>query len=218
MASIIAKNSDGKIWKNSDGKILKAKTFSQEVIQNGLSFWGAADPNYLTLVDGLVSEAYDIRGTGSKMIQATVANRPLYTLNRLYFSSLNHSLSITSTVYSAFIVLAYSSGFIGIGNGGSANTYLGMGDFTGNSAVHRIGSNQQTLYRNLTKGSNIASSINTYYALSTLQALGVNNPVLGKQYTPVFGYIKEWGWYNRVLNEAEVIYNQNALMTKYGIT
>jgi hypothetical protein len=32
------------------------------------------------------------------------------------------------------------------------------------------------------------------------------------------GEIYEWGWYNRLLTESEVIYNQNALMKKYGIT
>jgi hypothetical protein len=69
MADILLKNSEGKIWANNAGKILLGKKFSEDVIQDGLTFWGRTNPLFLTLINGYVSEAYDVRGNGTKMIQ-----------------------------------------------------------------------------------------------------------------------------------------------------
>ncbi len=76
MGTKILRNTEGKIWANENLIPIRNRPFEETILQNGLVFWGRADSNYLTVVDGLVSEVYDIRGTGIKMSQSTVTARP----------------------------------------------------------------------------------------------------------------------------------------------
>lgn len=218
MASIIAKSSDGKIWKNSDGKILKAKTFSQEVIQNGLAFWGSADPNFLTIVDGLVSEAYDIRGTGVKMIQNTVIYRFGHSINKLTSNSANPKLSLSNQIVKSMFIVVKCS--ISSDSWGLGHTYhrgielypsnIRYTNYSGTSGYYSINGVKKIAASSSTS-INVIHSIDSYDgSLNTMNLGSYGNAYMTAE-------IYEWGWYNRVLSEMEVIYNINALNKKYAI-
>ena len=103
-----------KVWKRDVGggdiRIVKDRPFNQDIIQTGLSFWGRSDESLLTLVGGLVSEAYDVRdgyGGARKMVQGTAIRRYTYTSNSLYRPSSTDVFGLTksnTTCYSGFIV------------------------------------------------------------------------------------------------------------------
>jgi hypothetical protein len=235
MASIIAKSSDGKIWKNTSGKIIKAKVFSEDVIQNGLVFWGRADANLLTLVDGLVSEAYDVRETNftsptyGKFIQNTVTYRGLYNaFGYIDFSDATTSYkALTKTnsinIKSLFVVFRVKTpgniSRIGIG-GGAVESRLG-------------GYNSALLTYNINSTSTSPFYINNEYKTASVSSTSYpnfvimhsiadfnysSNLVVGNVYPyGNGGYLKEFGYYNRVLSTFEIIYNINALNAKYSI-
>jgi len=207
----ILKDNTNKIWVNTSNQIIKERPFSETVIQNGLVFWGQANPDYLTIVDGLVSEAYDVRGTGTKMIQNTVSWRPTFGINCLQFR-LNGQLYISGTSASTLFLVCQ--------NAGGSSYYKGLGSSNGDM----IGwINYNIIYK--------ASGVNSYYYLNTLrtnslqansnkiilhseQPIAMTTVNLGKtvinqstEYLDVY----EWGWYNRVLSVQEIIYNINAL-------
>ncbi len=222
MADIFIKNTNGEIWKNTDGAILKAKKFNEIPIQQGLSFWGAADPNYLTLVDGLVSEAYDIRGTGAKMIQNTVANRLIYEGNYIrLINSSDHLAKISENASSMFIVC-----YIPLDN--TTNNPTGIGKQSGfGLGVHT----KMTYYVNSTSSIAYVNDIK-YNPLVNISGIGskimhtITNPAIVNSTIKIGDYettgqanfrIYEWGWYDRVLTEMEVIYNINALNMKWGV-
>lgn len=234
MADLILKNADGKIWKNSDGKVLKARKMSQTVIQNGLAFWGAADPNFLTLVDGLVSEAYDLRETNfgspvyGKLSQSTVAYRAEYSGNilnsyggLLFANGSTKNLNKTATaVKSAFIVAKSiaGNGYQGIG---TAYNYTLNLTSANNTSYYLVNNGQSYYYQNLNKRNASFNNtgftvLHTFDNFNTSGQVYIGNIVVGSLNLNII--IVEWGWYNRLLNETEVIYNQNALMKKYGIT
>jgi len=239
MADLILKNNAGKIWVNGDGKVLKAKQFSEIPIQDGLAFWGKADPALLTTVDGLISEAYDVRdgyGGARKMIQNTAINRPEYINNSIRSTVINtttghQSLSmasqnirnmficlkvISATVYINGISVAYNAGLIAPGLGQSGGNKFG---FPLNNGIE-----WQDSYINNNKLDNTyyTGVLNTIYIQSTLTDVKyINSPIYigaGRtSTTPSIVEIYEWGWYNRVLSETEVIYNINCLNQKYSI-
>ncbi len=103
----LIQNLDNTIWRDATGKLLMSRPFEQTIIQEGLTFWGSADPSYLTIIDGKVSEAYDIRGTGQKMIQNTVLRRMTYTKRYLKVTGQQFLATATndSNFKSAFIVV-----------------------------------------------------------------------------------------------------------------
>ena len=229
MADIILKDSStGKIWVDGAGKVLKARKFSETVLQNGLGFWGIVDRQYLTLVDGLVSEAYDIRGTGEKMIQNTVAYRPAYTQGLGYInfpgSISMMSKTLSSSIYTSFLVAAFSTsgasngGRMGIGQYNSTNR---MGNVGGAVRCH-IGNVEKPYYLNAVKktASAVPPNMSIVVMHSFVDGAMLSGSVnVGKLYaTTVDEYLFEWGWYTRLLTEIEVIYNVNALMKKYGLT
>jgi len=220
MADIFIKNASGEIWKNSEGAILKAKKFNEMPIQQGLTFWGAADPRYLTLVDGLVSEAYDVRGTGAKMAQVTIANRPSLYSNSIRFTG-NHKLTITTTALNGFIVFkSVANTGNNIGLGGARLSYLG--ERQDRPGFINVGAILDYYYGNNVKFNTFMPQNNNLQILHTINGnLIVNNNtmILGTLYNETVPDVQivEWGWYNRVLAELEVIYNINALNAKYQI-
>jgi len=211
----ILKDDIGRIWLSPDGKVIKERPFQYQVIQEGLIFWGQSEQNYLTIVDGLVSEAYDIRGNGLKMVQATVSNRPTFFGNSIgiaSFSGIYRSIrsNFTSNVKSLFFITKRTlnpndccigtTGDDGLRSSNYMNTYTG------------------TFYRNLSKFSaNNPATINTFYIVHSVSDFNKIAQNISLYNTNGAGEVVEWGWYNRVLNEAEVIYNINALNAKHGI-
>lgn len=107
-------NQDNKVWKDSSDRIIKTRPFSEDVLQKGLVFWGNSKPENLTIVNGLVSEAYDIRDTGHnwslKMTQEVVTNRPIYTQAKIVFNGYQWLQSITNNSKSLFIVMKQNYG------------------------------------------------------------------------------------------------------------
>ena len=125
----ILMNSNGKIFMNTDNIILKSRPVSQELIPNGLFFWGVADPSYVTVDSGYVTRLNDVRGNGRYMIQNTVASKFYYTntangyaldINR--YADIKMNCSNSSKMYNMFFVakkyLTNTNGIIG-------NKYLG---------------------------------------------------------------------------------------------
>jgi len=222
----IIKNDAGKISLNQDNKILKTRPFTETVLQDGLSFLGsAADPAYLTLVNGLVSEAYDIRGNGNKMIQNTILNRPQLIGNYLNCVDIKKLTMSNASAKSMFIVISGISTNnsdlygIGYGEGGSASNWITLGkQYNITQYSHcNAGINQKIFYANLSKG--LTSPVG-YKILHTLNDPLIVNTIIsvGSLYSATSNCkIYEWGWYNRILNETEVLYNINALNTKYSI-
>ena len=220
MADLIIKDTNGKIWKDSTGKILKARKFSETVIQNGLTFWGAADPNYLTLVNGLVSEAYDIRNNGLKMIQNTVSERPYYSSGYLRtYGTGKLASNFTTNALSMFLVLKCSASYNGMTGLGSSISYnLGTNGSIVQYAINNVSS---PYYLNNTYYSAATSANTTIKVMHTIanSAIYSQTMTLGEISNNLnYVYMYEWGWYNRVLNATEIIYNINAMMTKHNLT
>ena len=218
MADQILKSTSDKIWVNSAGKVMKAKKFNESVLQVGLSFWGAADPNYLTLVDGLVSEAYDIRGTGEKMIQNTVINRPAFTSNMIGDgASASKYLNMSGqNIRSMFIVMIPTNFFCGLGTSYSV-PYIGRG-ITKLGLLTSSISTYNSYVNNIKYTDGYTFSNNSIkYIISSLDSVNYSIITLGDLAGGKGCKVLEWGWYNRVLSELEVIYNINALNTKYSI-
>lgn len=223
----ILKDGSGNILKDSLGNIVKERPLNQSVIQDGLQFWGQADVNYLTIVDGLVSEAYDIRGTGVKFSQSTITKRPYLSANKLVMNgtTLNSSL------------FGYSHLFIVLQNTGGSNNYKGIGvynnpfntlGFFSNAYTGHMLSNDggidRIFYINNTKYTT-RQGINTNKIILHTVTPITNNPIVGLRIgniidnAPNNEYLEvyEWGAYNRLLSEAEIFYNINALNAKYSI-
>ena len=217
MADKILKNATGEIWKNTDGKIIKNRVFSESVLTDGLQFWGVADSNYLTLVSGLVSEAYDIRGAGQKMIQNTVGYRPTLINNLIYFNNYYSVLSKTGgSMLSAFMVFKAAE-WSGITSTGGYNT-----KFLGSTASNKgmFGGGTHSCYVNSTKYVNVPGPAlnSTLTIIHSLTNMSVGSThTLGCLSASVGMAVKEWGWYNRLLSDREIIYNINALNAKYAI-
>ena len=217
MAEKILKNVSNQIWETTSNQIIKSRPFSETPILNGLQFWGQANPDYLTIIDGKVSEAYDVRGTGAKMIQNTVAYRPIYTNNSLYF--VNGSLNLYAAgVKSMFIVMKnVSDNFNGLGIS-YEDINLGYNYFGKQYALYN-NTTKLNLYVNNTayiaNGKSPDGLFNILHSVSDCNSTGTFN--LGAQNISGWCYVKEWGWYNRVLNTGEIIYNINALNTRNQI-
>jgi hypothetical protein len=224
MADVILKNNAGKIWVNGAGKVLKAKQFSEIPIQDGLAFWGQADPALLTIVDGLVSEAYDVRdgyGGARKMIQNTVSLRPSLITDYLLFNGKNIVIN-SQNLKSMFVVISartYLSGLLING------TYKGIGVVNTNNYIKSGGSvfpgsniPGEYFYANNTK-TQLQETVGEWFICHSLTDLNVINlPIYLTSQTDTYNAMfKEWGWYNRVLSETEVIYNINCLNQKYSI-
>jgi len=240
MADVILKNNAGKIWVNGAGKVLKAKQFSEIPIQDGLAFWGQADPALLTIVDGLVSEAYDVRdgyGGARKMDQTNVSDRPILNSDHLFFTGQNKTLlgtsqlmvdrfiifkSNTNTNYSAD---GLSSGlnktirYNVLGAIGSLVSGVGGIAWLGNNVRHSSG--LSPFFHN-----NIKYTLGKSYSTDKCIMISLGNPYVtdypcighgrGDSFSGEF-QLYEWGWYNRVLSETEVIYNINCLNQKYSL-
>jgi len=224
MAEKIIQNDAGKIWINADNKIIKTRPFSETVIQDGLAFWGAGDPNYLTIINGFVSEAYDIRGTGEKMIQNTVINRLTHTNNYLTQSDIVNSKSLSKSVTnvkSLFVVMKLS-----INNNRTWGLGINDSNMLGYYLVSNIGlyisPSIKSYYFNDIKKS-ISSYTTSNIILHSFDNINLNGNIYLGVINQSFPYndlnprIYEWGWYNRVLKEQEVLRNVNALNTKYSI-
>jgi hypothetical protein len=216
MADIFIKNPTGEIWKNSDGAILKAKKLNEMPIQQGLEFWSAADPAYLTIIDGLVSEAYDLRGTGQKMIQPNIVNRFTFINGIIYasYSEINKYLYKTNVnIKTGFIVMK------------APNITQQTGLWVSNSlALWTNSADQYTIglfFRNNIKYNitasvpNIVTNRKIMHTLTDFNQTNITLRVHDLGYGPT--ELLEWGWYDRVLTEMEVIYNINALNAKYSI-
>ena len=219
MADQILKSTSDKIWVNSAGKVMKAKKFNESVLQVGLSFWGAADPAYLTIIDGLVSEAYDIRGTGQKMVQNTVTRRPKLILNELLFSRSNDSLYMNSqSARSVFIIMKIPVG--GQTVHGIRGSSMDLGTTTSQYGYGQYPTYTYNYYFNNIEKTVLTSNPFTYvilhskYDFNTINSLITIGDFYGYQLNC---YIKEWGWYNRILTDIEINYNINALNAKYQI-
>ncbi len=227
MEKIIIDNVSGKVLKDSQGRILKDRPFNETPIQDGLVFWGQAAPEYLTIVDGLISEAYDVRGNGLKMVQNTVAERLYFANNEIYGGSVLKSLSIANqTVKSIFMVAKLEVGFgaqnLVLSAGEVNRNGLGYGMFTsGWGTFDSINYNiLKPFYANNTKYTEGIARNTTYRIYHSLYDFTFNNlnMILKMQaQLPIIPLIKEWGWYNRLLSEQEVIYNINALNAKHQI-
>jgi hypothetical protein len=226
MADTFIKQATGEFMKDSNGIYLKSRPFNQQVIQDGLSFWGSADPNYLTLIDGLVSEAYDIRGTGQKMIQNTVANRPILLNNSLLFDSTDILSKANESAKTMFVVInAKYSGTLGVGGIGTsqADGLKELGSLWSNQGYTQTSSPIYMFYNSDKRSTAFpaASISNVNVILHSFYDFNIINKTMlvgGALYSSS-GSVKiiEWGWYNRVLTEPEVIYNINALNAKYSI-
>jgi Ca2+-binding RTX toxin-like protein len=216
-------DSQGKIWRNASGQILRNRPFNEMPLQDGLVFWGAADPDYLTLVDGRVSEAYDIRGTGVKMIQNTVASRLSYNnLGFIFATGDSQSFGATISTRSAFIVIARTNGLggtsnvMGITNNGSLFS-SGLG--TASANVFIVGGTSYSLLANETFAmSPIASNLNQVYVLvgdfpTTATGLLMHTAHTGGARANIY----EWGAYDRVLSLGEKIYISNAINARYNL-
>jgi hypothetical protein len=212
-------NDSGQLWRSADNRLIKGRVFSQDVLQDGLVFWGAADPNFLTLVDGLVSEAYDIRNTGAKMIQNTVANRPPYSSgNGIDMGGKELTANFTSTVRTMFHVILAKANSPSLLLGNSSNYLEAAFGYTKYTIVN---SSTYYHYRNLGKfnsltGQPSAITIGQKMVAHTLDDFNKTNYTM-RLYAATNAYVIEWGWYNRVLTEQEVVYNVNALNAKYSI-
>jgi len=226
MADSILKDGTGKIWVNGAGKVLKAKKFSEIPIQDGLAFWGQADPVLLTQIDGLVSEAYDVRdgyGGARKMVQNTVAKRLTYNAGYIYGTLIDQYLGkVSENMRSAFIIMkspSNTSSITGIGVNSAYFECLGL--YNQNSVFQAL-SVDKTYYKNNIKyTTSNGISNNQLYILSTVTDfnkinLEVRVGATNTAHYP-YRYIYEWGWYNRPLSETEIIYNINCLNQKYAI-
>jgi hypothetical protein len=137
----------------------------------------------------------------------------------MFISGLLKFLSLSSTIKSGFIVMKKNGGSInGLGNASAGFDQLGIIV----NAGYRRSSVEKTFYKNLTKyvGVQAAVAVNEVFALSTVTDYNFTGSLqIGTTNTtqPGNDYILEWGWYNRVLTEMEIIYNQNALMKRYNI-
>lgn len=215
----ILKDQSNRLWKDNTGKILRTQDFNTQVLQSGLSFWGIADANYMTLVGGKISELYDFRdpsktgATYGKMVQYTDINRPIFQNNGIYVSSTN-GLKLTSpstTTRSLFIV---SKRLTGSPN----DCCLGTAGDNGIRNSGLFSSGLGTMYTNTTKHSTSFSSIvEILYVAGSVSDFNAVSATLSIYNTNGSGYVYEFGWYNRLLSEQEVLYNQQALMQKYNI-
>lgn len=224
----ILKDQNNRIWKDTSGRILKSAPFNQQVLQSGLSFWGVSDPNFMTLVSDKISELYDFRDTGKtgvtygKMVQDTDANRPVFNGIEINFQNDWITHNFTTSAYTFFIVSKNGgrSG-IGVASSGSENYFLGTND-SGNISLNKdsISYSNKYFYKNTTKsitpvsGSgvyNIAHSLDLFLQIGNI-SVGLMRTISGTNYD-----VKEFGWYNRVLSESEIVYNINALNAKYNI-
>jgi hypothetical protein len=208
---VALKTSAGEIIKTSGGKVIKVRKFSETVIQDGLQFWGVAQPDKVTLVDGLVSELYDVRDNNLKVIQPTVSSRPGFYNNKLIFSGIKQLYATNQNVSSMFMVFSGGSLFYIY----AYSTYK-FGKL--NYMNYYVNNVAKDFYADLTKTTSILN--NTLKSFHTLYDFNVINATL-----TIGGYgsttnvkLHEFGWYDRVLNETEVLYNQNALMTKYNLS
>jgi hypothetical protein len=227
MSYRILKDSNNNIWKNTDGKILVDTPIYPAPIQRGLSFWGRAEASLLNLSSGLVTEAYDVRdGYGGirKMVQGVIANKPTFTSGyiRCDTSKLISSTSVQSPK-SMFIVLnqtsstANSVAGIGYVSGSQVSGWRYLGKGYNANYVHSIGQtgNPYSLfYGNITKATSITVG---YKILHTLVDCNISSLTIsiGQLYSTGQCDISEWGWYNRVLTEQEVLYNIAALNERY---
>ncbi len=230
MEKIIIDNVSGKVLKDSQGRILKDRPFNETPIQDGLVFWGQAAPEYLTIVDGLVSEAYDVRGNGLKMVQNTVVKRPSYNgslkfVGKQFLTSLNNEPNTKTFFIIIKNVSSSPNSYAGIGN---MNTYSGsyqriLGKL-GHEWVHLlVEGNYASFYKNNAIVNRVLAVNNQKNILHSIVNVNfLNIPILLGSISDLHSFntdfeISEWGWYNRVLLEQEIIYNINALNAKYQI-
>jgi hypothetical protein len=226
----VLKDSSDKIWLNSDGKVLKDFPIYPSPTQRGLQFWGRADASLLTIDDGLVSEAYDVRdgyGGTRKMVQATVGNRPSFvtkiTISGDKFLSANSStdsksgfivLSIGSTTFtenlSGLIRRGAAAGSDGVGLG-IRNSVFKFPKYDINNEYYRNNAKQTSTSSIITQPT-ILHSLGTWINISGVVSIGS-----GRIGYNAYLDILEWGWYNRVLSEKEVQYNVATLNTRYNI-
>jgi hypothetical protein len=217
-------NDSGQLWRSGEGKLIRGRVFSQDVLQDGLVFWGAADPNYLTLVsDGVnqrVSEAYDIRGNGLNMIQNTLVDRPLHLANYIQFANKEFLSMAAQSAKSMFIVMKLNATTLQWKGIGLSTTILGA--HAGGNFNNLVSTTPRLHYINLiSKTGSTPYNINrnifhTLFDTSIVNQIMRVGSVNTETYIATYN-IYEWGWYNRVLTEHEVIYNINALNAKYSI-
>lgn len=222
MADTFIKQASGEYIKDSNGIYLKSRPFNQQVIQSGLSFWGSSDPSFLTIVDGKISEAYDIRNTGIKMTQPTVLSRPELSGWYINFKNLQTLTIASQSVKTVFIVMKVNAQIATSGGGlisGVGNTVFGA--LLTNTFRNLVSNVQRPFYANISKiNSTFTFVAGTTYSYTSLYEITTTSASMS---IGVFNNatwdisVLEWGWYNRVLTEQEVVYNQNALNAKYLI-
>lgn len=220
MAYSYVKNSNGEFYRNELG-FQKDQAYSDLPWPDGLLFLGAADSNYLTQVDGLISESYDIRGTGTKMNQNTVSYRPYLDTSLGYptirFDGDYKRLEIAGqSVRSAFIVLklvALSRIVLGYPSG---NAYIGANVNSG--YTYSMGS----YYKNLTLSSGNSSYGTTTCILHTVTDFAISNKTISLGHTTsqnnINQHVLEWGFYSKLLNTQQTVYNLKYAIQKYNLT
>lgn len=208
MVATFLKTPDNNIWKDADGVLLKTIPFSTDVVQRDLSFFGMADLSYLTLVNGAVSEAYDIRGTGNKMIQNTVVYRPVYTNGQLDFVQKTLSTTATQNYKSVFLVIKYVSvGYL-------ENTITGL---LNRYNVFYTDTNTPVICNLSEIGNSEVGKLCVVHTHSLPVRTSLSAVIIGSLGSYSNYSIKSWGWYDRVLTKAEAKHNVNALMQMFNI-
>lgn len=230
MAEKILKNIDGNILIDENDNVLRRSLFTTDVIQTGLVFWSSSEIANLNIIDGLIASAYDIRDPSH--------------VGSLYMTQGNSSLRPSLNQYGAFVIqpsvkyltatqttVMYSAFLVGkcVTTGGDAAVtqaaLLGYGrrgiGGTRNYVRYQLATvSYTTAFYNGVKYNNLNLSIatNAYYIIHSKFDIRLSNSfVLGCGSGTANTSVLEWGWYNRILNDKEIIYNTNALNEKYNI-
>lgn len=231
----ISINTTGEAIVDSNNRTIKDIPFNQYPIQDGLVFWSNTQSQNIVLIDGKVYQAYDIRDTNHTnslyMVQNSSTNRPIYNYYykdstiRTQSTSLYLNSSQSSVMKSAFLIGRTVE--VGGDSAASQNSLLGtqhqhsgIGGSSGAIRYQLGGSNFKRAYVNnsLYTNCNVNIGVPNYFIIHTAENMNLSTPVtLGYGVNNGSISILEWGWYNRVLNDAEVIYNINALNQKYNI-
>lgn len=220
-----AKDSNNQLCKDSSGKLNVNIPVEHQPLQNGLLFWAVDRPENMTIVNGQISELYDIRKNGLKLTQSNVSLRP-YFYNDSIYNGFNFYLSLSGLAWkSGFIVLSMisTSANDGVSSGIStaSSSYTGVGFFASNKlgaakgsagAVVGLSSVVNGVVKNYTYGTSV---IGNWYVINSINdSLGASDLYLKGRDAY---YVKEFGVYNRILTEKEGLYNDSVMKLKYSI-
>ena len=241
MAGIkILKDTNNKIWTDNTGKILKNKLYTEQILPNGLiSYYKAGDiiqsGFYCSQWNDSVGTNHLTQSNAALQLRVIPNYRLEYTgligrdlnnnLYKSYFTCAN-----TITFKSIMCVVQTGPAQFFISDGGNC-TQLGISYYSGSGAIWD--------YNNLIQkavGNNNLLNLTTYFAYplplypnySVIYVeFSINRNTAGCSF---FGFrpysgdycmyypIMELAFFNRALNDTEIMYNTNALKEKFDIT